>query len=247
MTKLGNFTCEQLKTKVASLERGQELLSFGMHPVVSLDMQTIDCVAELLKHIGDRLERAGLDEATVKELMTTCINPTDLLASGAKILNNKFRTDFGVESKTIVLIDEHDKPFRNRNLSDDDTNAKDSNSILSALVKLFGLGKVDGTGISLLILCGLTRMVGSGLSILNNRVDISHESKYHGLCGISALEFINSCNGELDQYAKDNYEGMSLEVVVRTIFTPKWDGFRFGLDKNVGWLDPRSPDGALLL
>ena len=120
---------------------------------------------------------------------------------------------------------------------------------MAALLQLYGLGKeIDDTGISLLILCGLTRMVGTGLSRMNNIVDVSQQSKYHAICGISAKEIVACCSGKLDTLAVNSYNGQTLKEVLENEFVKDWDGFRFGFDngwKDLGLLDPTSFDGAL--
>ncbi len=103
---------------------------------------------------------------------------------------------------------------------------------------------MDGTGISLLVLCGLTRMVGSGLSKINNLIDVSRLTIYHGLCGIAAKELEHCASNQLNKLAKKNHN-MTFEKLLKEKFIPAWDGFRFGLDNEVGTLDPNSPEGAL--
>jgi hypothetical protein len=113
---------------------------------------------------------------------------------GVRMLNDKFKNETGVETKTIVLIDEHDKPFRDRE------NYKGKKEFMKALTNLFSLGNKQDvpTGISLIVFCGLTRMVGSGLSTINHLVDVSRMTIFHGLCGISARELIKCAKGQLD-------------------------------------------------
>jgi hypothetical protein len=123
------------------------------------------------------------------------------------MLNEKFKADTGRLTKTIVLIDEYDEPFRNCERSDDD-------ELLTELNHLFELGNKNGTGISLLLLCGLTRMAGFGVS---NLLDVSKMTAYHGLCGISSNELAMLCtNNQLED-----------PVVVDSGL----GGFRFGFDK----------------
>jgi hypothetical protein len=158
--------------------------------------------------------------------------------NGVKMLNKKFMAETGMPRNTIVLIDEHDKPFRDRNRDMNDP-------LIVALMEIFAFGKsFEESGISLLVFCGLTRIVGSGLSFMNNLVDVSRMTIYHGLCGISAKELIRCADGQLDSLTKEQYGG-NFSFVLQNEFAPKWSGFRFGLDSKVGELDPNSPEGAL--
>jgi hypothetical protein len=76
-------------------------------------------------------------------------------------------------------------------------------------------------------------------------VDVSRKSKYHGLCGISAKEFVKSCSRDLDELAKKTYDDQTLEMVLQKEFGKDWDGFRFGIDDEVGVVNPNLPEGVM--
>jgi hypothetical protein len=237
---------ETVREKIASLECGKELLAFGLHPVIWLDMLGVSSVDKLNYEIEDQLERAGIDKQAIKEIITPIETPKIRLIVGAKWLNEKFEKDYGVPTRTIVMVDEHDKPFRKKR------GDKNNDALILELAELYGLGKdMADSGISLLILCGLTRIVGSGLSETNNLVDVSRKSKYHGLCGISAKEFVKSCSGALDELAKKTYQTLDsktvwdLETVLQKEIVEDWNGFRFGIDDEAGLVNPNLPEGAL--
>jgi hypothetical protein len=250
--QLDGYDAEEIKTKISALERGKELLSFGSRPVLSIDMQGVTSVMALKKEIAINLERAGLNEVDVNTLMTSSFSPADLLYNGVAMLNKKFMVDTGIQRNTIVLIDEYDKLFRDREVDDYIEKEKDCGTVkerkrtILALLDIFAFGKKKGgvTGISLFVLCGLTRMVGSGLSTMNNLVDVSRMTIYHGLCGISVRELVHCANGQLDAVASEMFD-KSFEKALIEIFAPTWNGFRFGIDNKVGELNPNSPDGAL--
>jgi hypothetical protein len=206
----------------------------------------------LKKEIAINLERAGLNEVDVNTLTTSSFSPADLLYNGVAMLNNKFKADTGIQRNTIVLIDEYDKLFRDREVDDYIEKEKDSGTVkerkrtILALLDIFVLGKKKGgTGISLFVLCGLTRMVGSGLSSMNNLVDVSRRTVFHGLCGISARELVKCAASTLDPFAKEQYGGKNFTDILEEEFIPKWKGFRFGIDKEIGPLDPNLSEGAL--
>ncbi len=244
----------EVRVKIAALKYGKKLLAFGWRPVVRLDLQSISTVDGLKAEIEMELERAGLKKADLEILMASTNSPRDLLYRGVRMLNEDFEETFGVRRKTIVLVDEYDKLFRDRDIDNYQQDTENDSSIVlekkrtvEALFQIFGVGNQDSLdGISLLVLCGLARMVGQqALSEMNNIVDISQVTKYHGLCGISARELVKCANGRLDDLAKNNYNGKSFVTILKETFIPDWDGFRFGLDAKVGPLDPESFDGAL--
>ncbi len=237
--KLGTFDLEHdVKTKIASLKRGKDLLEFGLHPVLRLELELTSSVEELNNPIAYKLQVAGLDKVTIRENITPLTTPRDRVNAGVILLNEKFREDTGLQTNTIVLIDEHDKPFCDRN--------KDMNDpFIRSLMDLFSLGKGEFIGISLMIFCGRTRiLVGSDFSTMTNLVDVSQKTIYHGLCGISARELLRCANGQLDFLGKGQYYG-TLENVLKEKFGPDWGGFRFGFDRKHGELDPKSSEGAL--
>jgi hypothetical protein len=234
--KLEVFDMEKVKAKIAALQCGEELLSFGLHPVLRLELIGISSVRALNSHIDRQMELAGLENFAKKKKRMA---PAERVSYGVTMLNEKFMAETGVATKTIVLIDEHDNLFRERKVS------KEKEKLMEALLDLFSLGKSSAfTGISLLVFCGLTCMVGSGLSSMNNLVDVSRMTKYHGLCGISAKELVHCAHVALDPLANEKY-GETFDKVLQIEFAPKWSGFRFGLDSKVGELDPNSPEGAL--
>ncbi len=251
---LGNGQADKVRTKVAALECGKQILDYGWRPVVSLDLQGIATLEALKTEIEIKLSLAGLDKAALEVVMTSSISPTELLHRGVTMLNDNFEATFGVKRKTILLIDEYDKLFRDRDIDKYQENEKlDSETTLkkkktvAELLNIFGVGKKTSgtTGVSLLVLCGLTRMVGSGLSRMSNLVDVSRMTKYHGLCGISARELVKCANGQLDELTRKIYDAQTFQEIVEKKFTLDWNGFRFGLDKKVGLLDPSKPEGAL--
>jgi hypothetical protein len=231
---LGGYESTHLKTRIASLERGKELLQFGLHPVLRLNLKGILSIGALNDHINMQVERAGVDDFSVKK--TT--SPAHRVLSGAKMLNEKFEAETGVPTKTIVLIDNFDEPFRDKDRSCDDP-------LFTELGKMVSVGNLQSNSISLLALSGLTRIVGNYLDKLNNHYDVSKNSVFHGLCGISARELIKCADGQLDHQVKTKYNGQSFEEILMNKFVPEWSGFRLGIDSCAGQLDPTSPAGAL--
>jgi hypothetical protein len=249
---LGLYEAEKVRAKIAALDFGKQLLEYGWRPVVCLDLQGVCSVKRLKNQVMNKLGRAGLEKSDLEMLLTSHDCPADLLYNGVTKLNENFEKTFGVRRNTIVLIDEYDKLFRDREVDiyeiderKDSEIAREKKRTIAELFNIFGLGKEDGlNGISLLVLCGLTRMVGSGLSKLNNLVDVSRWTTYHGLCGISAKELVFCADGQLDESAHKSH-GVTFENLLKNKFIPDWQGFRFGIDDKIGVLDPNTSEGAL--
>ncbi len=221
---LGKFETQDLKTKISALKRGKQLFEFGLHPVLYLDLQGVCSVDNLNNHIAAQFQRAGLNSSEVAKVNEGNLSSTDRVRRGVAILVDKFSKETGAASRTIVLIDEYDKPFRDQNRRQDD-------ELLTELNHIFELGNVQGSGISLLVLCGLTRMAGRGVT---KKVDVSQNSDYHGLCGISANELVTSANGQLDRNG---------QTVKSLVSESGMGGFRFGFDevKHLTGADLLSP------
>lgn len=228
----GGYPSKKIKEKIASLERGPDHLSFGMHPVVFLDMQSAANVSDLNCGIRRGFKQAGL--SPIPDLGD--LSPASLVIEYADLLNEQFKRETGKQSRTILLVDEYDKPFRKRNQDE---------AFLDALKNLYSISKDMSTGISLMVLCGLTRMVGAGLSVLHNLVDVSQCTRYHGICGISARELILCAGDKLDESARKNYDGKDFKEILEAKFRLLWNGFRFGLDTVTGDLNPEDTSGAL--
>jgi hypothetical protein len=231
LPELNGYSSVQLKTKIAALECGKQLLKFGLHPVLRLNLRGISSVATLNVHIDKQLVIAGLDNfnIAVKVPISPVYSPAYRVTKGAEMLNKKFFAETGVQTKTIVLIDDCDYPLRERVLDK-------SNQFLVSLTNLF---KVRGDN-TYLLLSGLTRIVGT-----DRQSDSSAAIVSHGLCGISARELINSADGQLDYLAQRTYDDQTFQETVTSKFVPECGGFRQGVWGRNGKLDPASPEGAL--
>jgi hypothetical protein len=228
LPELDNYNRNQeMKTKIASLEKGRELFMFGSHPVILLTAPLF--FWQVNTWIARGLERAGLVNLVADQTLT----PREHLLKGVTRLNAKFEEASGVRTNTIVLIDDYDFFFQDKNLD---------NSVLAAIMDLYLLGKEQDTGISLMVFSGRSRMVESEV---NSYIDVSRKSKYHGLCGFSARELVKCANRQLDGHSKRNYDGQTFEEILQKKFGPEWNKFRFGLDEEIGLLDPTSPEGLL--
>ena len=217
---LNGHKFDSIKAKIWSYRRGQEILEMGMHPVVLLDMTQASTTANLQEIISASLVCAGLPEHEAKAGQGT-LSPAVQLRKGVLALNARFFNETGRSSKTILLIDEFDKQHRS---GDADLR------LLSAIHELYSLCKEADSGISLFIVAGLTRMVGSGLSVMNNmndQADVSLQSKHHGLCGILESELLDSAGKKLEELAQSVFR-QDLQSLMKPL-RQQWNGFRFGI------------------
>jgi hypothetical protein len=228
LPELNGYSSVQLKTKIAALERGKQLLKYGMHPVLRLNLRGISSVAMLNDHIDTQLEISGLHSFDVAKETT---NPAYRVENGARRLNEKFHAETGVETKTFVLIDDYDYPLRDRALDE-------SSPLLSCLKSLF---KVRGSDVCL-ILSGITRIVGTQFYYL----DVGDKNHYHGVCGISARELIKCAYSQSIFLTQRTFNGKTFEELVLRKFVPERGGFRQGLGGyKDSMLDSTTPEGAL--
>jgi hypothetical protein len=229
---LDGYTFDDVKSKIRACVKGPALLAFGMHPVFLLDMQLASSIASMRSLIASALKDAGLENKTVDALENHTVSLAVFLREGVRALNERFCAETGKVTKTIVLIDEFDKPFRALN---------PDVKLLEACGEVYGLCKDKDTGISLFIVAGLTRMAGSGLSdmnTLNRYADISFQRTHHGLGGISQSELLawGPTRNELDVKAREVF-GKSIENLVAELAL-EWNGFCFAIDAPSETADP---------
>ena len=235
LSKINGHDSTDVKSAIASLDKGPELLAFGMHPVLYLDMISIMNVADLKLSIVRRLKSAGLEADDVSLDVSSKASASAMVRLGLEALNQRFLEQTGKETQTIVLIDEYDQPFRTPNPDQE---------LLAELINIYNLTKEEESGVSLLVLCGLTRIVETGLSELNKLVDVSQQLKYHGICGLSSGELVSSVGTQLDSLAQKKYN-RDFKGILETEIRVRWDGFQFGFRGEKGMLDAATPSGAL--
>jgi hypothetical protein len=132
-----------VKGKVAALRKGPELLAMGMHPVVRLNMISVRTRTDLHDAVTLALVAAELSRDITSPKLGE--SPAAQLKRGVCALNEQFKTELGKTTRTIVTVDEYDKPFRDE---------KPDQELLASLKDVYGLGKDSSSGISLLCLAG---------------------------------------------------------------------------------------------
>jgi hypothetical protein len=219
---LGNCPSDLVRARIWTYNKGPELLAFGLHPVVHLEMTQVHSIETLCAVVRLALLCAGLNPDEVDKLTPTSGGSASvLLEAGIRALNAQYLTDTGAVSETILLVDEYDFVHRHPDYQQ---------PLRDAVVELYNLSKNKDSGISLMILTGLTRMVGAGISTLNGLVDVGFITRYHGLCGILRSEFLHSCPETLKSMVRSQH-GEELEAVLDAL-SKEWNGFRFGITQS---------------
>ena len=136
-------------------------------------------------------------------------------------LNTAFKNQTGKETRSIILVDEYDWPHRQKECPAE---------LIENLQNVFGLAKEPSSGVSLFFMAGLTRMVGTGISQLNTRIDVAFFAKYHGLCGIQMCELLASVGNQLDKLSKLVSGYQTLDEYLDKELVNRWNGFRFAVD-----------------
>ncbi|MDE6740932.1 MAG: ATP-binding protein [Muribaculaceae bacterium] len=122
--------------------------------------------------------------------------------------------------KVVILVDEYDKPLVN-NLNDDD-NFEHYRAKLASVYSNF---KSSAEHIQLVFLTGVSRF--SKLSVfsdLNNLNDITFDSDFADICGITGNELIENFRVGIENFAQENeisYQEACLEL------KRNYDGYRF--------------------
>lgn len=189
LPKIQDHDATAIKMKIASLKQGGPLLKMGLHPVIKLDMTAVKSISDLYLEIEISLEDAGLSTSKIRSIRDQEDSCSSFLRHGIRTLNTSFESQTQRKSRSIVLIDECDWPHRQQNCPRD---------LINEIRDMYGLIKKPASGISLLFLTGLTRMVGAGLSQLNHRIDSAFRTDFHGICGIQKMEMFDSLGNTLD-------------------------------------------------
>jgi len=125
----------------------------------------------------------------------------------------------------VVLIDEYDKPLIN---TMDDQNANEE--IRTLLKSFYGVLKSADACLRFVFLTGVTKFSKVSIfSDLNQLIDISLDSRYSGICGISETELLQNFQPEIQALAnlrKLTYEQAFAELKKR------YDGYHFAKESE---------------
>ena len=222
----------EIRKKISSYSKGLELLKLGVYPVVMLDFSTPPNVRTLVSSIRTSLIDAGLAEQEADQICAaTGVSAQKILNNGCAALNTQFEKELGYSNrKAVLLIDEYDGAHRKDDLNCGTHQKNELKELREAVVDILALSKDPSSSVGLMVVAGLTRMVGSGLSRVNTLAygDVSKYTDYHGVCGILQTELVKSAGKGIDVEKKCLARfGKGLDDVL-TALSARWNGFRFG-------------------
>ena len=137
--------------------------------------------------------------------------------------------------QVVILIDEYDRPLL-QNLSKE---RQPRQALFRDMLKgFFGVLKSCDQYIRFAFLTGITKFGRvSVFSDLNNLEDITLDSKYNGICGITESELSDNLKSGIENLAKANDLSFG-ETCSRLKLS--YDGYRFSFRKNEGIYNPFS-------
>ena len=204
--------------------------SWQEYPIIRLDFSVARSTS-LEVFIKNSLKKTAIqynifDESQFKE------EPYDIYFKNI-ILNlfNKFN-----ETQVVVLIDEYDKP-----ILDAIDNIEEAKAKREILKGFYSVMKLMDANLRFVFLTGVTRFTKVGVfSGLNNLDDITMDSKFATVCGITQEELESYCKDYIEPLAK--LEQLSYTDCLLKI--KKWyNGFRFSKNASTVY----SPYSTLLL
>ncbi len=182
------------------------------YPVLRLDLNTEKYeVLGLLDSLLDNIFKKWEKEYDIKEIAETLSTRFQNIIAAAHEKTGR---------QVVILVDEYDKPLVN-NLNDDD-NLEHYRTKLASVYSNF---KSSAEHIQLVFLTGVSRF--SKLSVfsdLNNLNDITFDSDFADVCGITEKELFENFQVGIEKFAKENdisYQDACLEL------KSNYDGYRF--------------------
>jgi hypothetical protein len=188
---------------------------FKAHPVIRFDMSNI--ANETPKILNDSLLFELRSQIKREELDIPVSNPADMFKNLIIDLHKKYN------QKTVVLIDEYDKPILDRL-----TNIEIAETNRDVLRGLYGVLKSMDPYLRFVFVTGVTKFTKTSIfSGLNNLSDITLAAKYANICGIETHE--------LDKYFGDRMAAISANENFAHLKNLR--------DEILGWYDGYSWDG----
>jgi hypothetical protein len=135
--------------------------------------------------------------------------------------------------QVVILVDEYDRPIL-QNLH----NERRQDFFRNTLKGFFGVLKSCDDYIKFAFLTGITKFSKvSVFSDLNNLNDITLDTEYNAVCGISESELLADLRPDIGELAHSN--GLSFDETCRELKT-NYDGYRFGRRATEGIYNPFS-------
>jgi len=195
-------------------ERGEEWKSY---PILKLDLNAKEYTKE--EHLKTILNDHINEWYKKYDIPLDAKDPDSAFATIIKELYEKFN------KKVVILIDEYDKPLI-ATLENEELQGK----YRATLKAFYSVIKSLNGCIHMSFLTGVTKFSKVSIfSDLNNLDDISFDTEYSSICGITEEELLRYFSPEVKILAEDNtisYEDM-LDVLRR-----KYDGYRFSKNEE---------------
>lgn len=198
-------------------------------PVIRLDMSQAGAGPETLRSYLDNIFSQYEEEFSLDP------DPTDSLADrfNAIIVGAYKQTGLQV----AILIDEYDSPLQHS------WKTPYHEACTAIYREVFAILKADDKYEKFVFITGITKFTQISLfSVLNNLSNISFDSEYAALCGITKEEVVRDFKPEINKLA--SRKGWTFDEAVAQL-TAYYDGYHFSHDNMVDIFNPFSLINAL--
>ena len=198
-------------------------------PVIRLDMSRAGAEPETLRSYLNNIFSQYEEEFSLDP------DPTDSLADrfNAIIVGAYKQTGLQV----AILIDEYDSPLQHS------WKTPQHEACTAIYREVFAILKADDRYEKLVFITGITKFTQISLfSVLNNLSNISFDSEYAALCGITKEEVVRDFKPEINKLA--SRKGWTFDEAVAQL-TAYYDGYHFSHDNMVDIFNPFSLINAL--
>ena len=198
-------------------------------PVIRLDMSRAGAEPETLRSYLNNIFRQYEGEYSLVP------DPTDSLADrfNAIIVGAYEQTG----QQVAILIDEYDSPLQHS------WKTPQHEACTDVYREVFAILKADDKYEKFVFITGITKFTQISLfSVLNNLSNISFDSEYAALCGITKEEVLRDFKPEINKLA--SRKGWTFDEAVAQL-TAYYDGYHFSHDNMVDIFNPFSLINAL--
>ena len=198
-------------------------------PVIRLDMSRAGAEPDTLRSYLNNIFRQYEEEYSLVP------GPTDSLADrfDAIIVGAYKQTGLQV----AILIDEYDSPLQHS------WKTPQHEACTAIYREVFAILKADDRYEKFVFITGITKFTQISLfSVLNNLSNISFDSEYAALCGITKEEVVRDFKPEINKLASRN--GWTFDEAVAQL-TAYYDGYHFSHENMVDIFNPFSLINAL--
>jgi len=192
------------------------------------------------------MSRAGAEPDTLRSYLDITFdrleNEYDITPKPTAQLADRFdaiiRTAYEQTGQQVaILIDEYDSPLQHS------WKTPQHEACTSIYREVLAILKADDKYEKFVFITGITKFTQISLfSVLNNLSNISFDSEYAALCGITKDEMLRDFRPEINKLAE--YEGCTFDEAV-ALLTAHYDGYHFSHDNMVDVFNPFSLINAL--